>query len=233
MSERERAIDILRQARDLLAQRLSDRILESEEELLDDARGDSYLDQIETIFDQFGTKLTHLNQMINNLPQEAEASPQSDSSFAAADYVSPMAADAAMADEASPSQPAAITGPLIISPPALPAPRREDDGEIVTYSFASFAAQIRADELRHAARTLSVLMDISEARGMQCVRTFHGRWEEDESFLLKAMQLRGEVIASSYNSALMLLAECFGLVGIEAIGVLQTLRARFVEREER
>src|SRR5689334_17980060 len=121
MSERERAIEVLRQARDLLARRLSEKILESEEELLDDARGDSYLSQIETIFDQFGTKLTHLNQLINNLPTEAEASTQVETGFVPADQVSPMAADAAMADEAGPAHPAAITGPLIISPPALPA----------------------------------------------------------------------------------------------------------------
>ena len=172
----------------------------------------------------------HLNQLINNLPQETEAAPHPTAGFAAGDYAQP-AVDPAAADEVITSHPAAITGPLIIAPPALPAPRIEEQ-EITAPSFAVFAAQIRDEELRDAARTLSILMDISEARGMQCVRIFHRRWEDDESFILKAMQLRGEVISSSYNSALMLLAECFGLVGIEAIGVLQTLRARFVDRAE-
>ena len=228
MSERAQALEVLRKARDLLAQRLTERILDAEEGLLDDARGDSYLGDIETIYDQFGTKLTHLNQLINNLPQEAETASHEPGGFSAGDYVGQQGA--AATDEVITSHPAAITGPLIIVPPALPAPRTEEADEIVAPSFAAFAAQVRGDELRDAARTLSSLMDISEARGMQCVRIFHRRWEDDESFLLKAMQLRGEVISSSYNSALMLLAECFGLVGIEAIGVLQTLRARFVDR---
>jgi hypothetical protein len=225
MSDRGRALEILRQARDLLAQRLTERVLDAEEGLLDDARGDSYLGDIETLYDQIGVKLMHLNQLINNLPQETETATQPD---ADSGYVA-QPVDSAVTDEVVASHPAAITGPLIIAPPALPAPRIDGEQEIAVPSFAMFAAQVRGDELRNAARTLSILMDISEARGMQCVRIFHCRWEEDESFILKAMQLRGEVISSSYNSALMLLAECFGLVGIEAIGVLQTLRDRFVD----
>jgi hypothetical protein len=228
MSDRARALEVLRQARDLLAQRLTERILDAEEALLDDARGDSYLGDIETIFDIFGTKITHLNQLINNLPLETETASQHQTGYAHGDYVNPLGADAAVADEVVTSHPAAITGPLIIAPPALPAPRTAEEFEVSLPSFATFAAQMRADECRDAARTLAILMDISEARGVQCVRIFQHRWEEDDSYMLKAMQLRGEVISSSYNSALMLLAECFGLVGIEAIGVLQTLRARFV-----
>jgi hypothetical protein len=229
MNDRGKALDVLRQARDLLAQRLTERILDAEEGLLDDARGDSYLGDIENLYDQFGTKLMHLNQLINNLPQETEAAPHPAADFTAGDY-SAQGVDPAAADAVITSHPAAITGPLIIAPPALPAPRTEEEQEITTPSFAVFVAQIRGDDLRDAARTLSILLDISEGRGMQCVRIFHRRWEDDESFILKAMQLRGEVISSSYNSALMLLAECFGLVGIEAIGVLQTLRSRFVDR---
>lgn len=230
MSERARALEILRQARDLLAQRLTERVLDAEEGLLDDARGDSYLGDIETLYDQLGTKLMHLNQLINNLPLETEAAPQTNAGFAAADYSAQPSGEPSLADDVISSHPAAITGPLIIAPPALPAPRTADEPEIAAPTFAFFAAQVRGGELRDAARTLSILLDISEARGMQCVRIFHRRWEEEEAFILKPMQLRGEVISSSYNSALMLLAECFGLVGIEAIGVLQTLRARFVDR---
>jgi len=229
MSDRARALEILRQARDLLAHRLTERILESEEGLLDDARGDSYLGDIESIFDSFGARLTHLNQLINNLPLETEAPPPVHTGYPGDDLADPLSAETAMADELITTHPAAITGPLIVSPLALPAPRIEDHSEVIAPSFQLFAAQVRADDLLDAARTLAVLLDVSESRGLQCTRVFHRRWEEDEAFILKAMQLRGEIISSSYNSALMLLAECFGLVGIEAIGVLQTLRARFVQ----
>ena len=228
MSERAKALEILRQARDLLAQRLTQRVLEAEEGLLDDATGASYLSDIETIYDQFGAKLMHLNQLINNLPQD-EPAPQPQAEYSRGDYVSPMAADAAVSDELMLYHPSAVTGPLIVSPPALPAPRMEEEIHVELPSFTRFVAQIRADDLREAARTLSALLDISEGRGLQCVRVFHNRWEKDETLLVKALQLRGEVLSSSYNSALMSLAECFGLVGIEAIGVLQALRSRFLE----
>src|SRR5687768_10693064 len=106
MSDRGRALEILREARDALAQRLTERILDAEEGLLDDARGDSYLGDIETIFDQFGTKLTHLNQLINNLPQESEAPAHGQAGFSAGDYVGPMGTDAAAADDVIASHPA-------------------------------------------------------------------------------------------------------------------------------
>src|SRR4051812_25367492 len=99
MNERAQALEVLRKARDLLAQRLTERILDAEEELLDDARGDSYLGDIETIYDQFGTKLTHLNQLINNLPQESEVAPHGHGGFTAGDYVGPQGVDPAAADE--------------------------------------------------------------------------------------------------------------------------------------
>jgi hypothetical protein len=230
MSDRMRALEILRRARDLLADRMSERILESEEGLLDDARGDSYLGDIDSIFDLFGTKLTHLNQMINNLPLETEpaAAPASDSAHhAAGDYAS--AAEAILPEETLTMHPMAITGPLLIAPPGLPAPRTEEAPQRLAPNFYIFAAQMRSDQLHDAARTLASLLDISEARGMQCVRIFHRRWRDEEEFIFKATQLHDEVMASSYNNALMLLAECFGLVGIEAIGVLQTLRERFIQ----
>lgn len=228
MNDRVRALEILRRARDLLADRLTDRILAAEEGLLDDARGDSYLGDIETIYDQFGMRLTHLNQMINNLPLETEMPVQAAEDFTAADdYVGTHGSDSVPADDAFSKHQVAITGPLIITPPALPAPMMDDQPERLAPSFQVFAAHIRSDRLADAGRTLSILFELSESRGMQCVQVFQRRWDEDEAFLLKAMQLRGEVLSSRYNSALMLLAECFGLVGIEAIGVLQTLRARF------
>lgn len=228
MSDRARALEILRRARDLLADRLTERILEAEEGLLDDARGDSYLGDIDSVFDQFGTKLAHLNQLINNLPLETEEVPPEPPFHAAEEHAGPAAADAAMAEELTAAHPAAITGPLMIAPPALPAPRMADELEITSPNFHLFSEQMQDDELLGAARTLSILLDISEARGMQCVRVFHRRWQGDDAFLLKAMQLRNEVLSNSYNGALMLLAECFGLVGIEALGVLQTLRARLM-----
>jgi len=39
-------------------------------ELLDDARGDSYMNQIESLYDELGTSSRHVSQMLSNLPAE-------------------------------------------------------------------------------------------------------------------------------------------------------------------
>ena len=44
--------------------------------------------------------------------------------------------------------------------------------------------------------------------------------------MTKAMSLRKEVATANFNSSLVLLYECFGLQGLEAISVLQTLMGR-------
>ena len=228
MNERERALEILKQARDLLAERLTQRILENSDQLLDDARGDSYLGDIETVYEQFGMKLSHLNQLINNLPVEPAVANYGTSYTTSTDTLNPNFMQTHSAEELIiPHQhPQAITGPLIVSPPALPAPRIMEEVEVIPPSFQLFIAQVHTGDLVSSGRTLAILLDLSEARGVQCSRVFHRHWEEDPAFLKKALSLRSEVSNGSFNSALMLLAECFGLIGIEAIGVLQTLRAR-------
>lgn len=227
MTDRDRALDILRKARDLIADRLTEQILENEDSLFDDARGESYLSDIESMYERFGLRLSHLNQLINNLPGDTDTIPMESATFGTNAATSELE-ESGTIEEASSSS-AALIGPLIVSPPALPAPRVDDSIEIEFPTFQRFVSQVSNEEILAAARTLASLLDISEARGVQCSRIFLRRYEENQDFALKVLQLRGEVISSSYNSALMLMAECFGLVGIEAIGVLQTLRARFTE----
>ena len=54
MNDRARATEILRKARAILAERLTEKILEQREELLDDAQGDSYMSEIESLYEQVG-----------------------------------------------------------------------------------------------------------------------------------------------------------------------------------
>lgn len=227
MNERERALNILKEARDLLSERLTQRILDGGEQILDDARGDSYMGDIEAMYEQFGLKLSHLNQLINNLPVEPMTHSYSTNYTTSTDtYNQNVMASDATAEEYLMANPQAITGPLIVAPPALPAPRVMEEVEVVPPTFHMYITQIHTGDVVAAGRTLAVLLDLSEARGVQCSRVFHRHWERDSEFLKKVMTLRSEVTNGSFNTALMLLAECFGLIGIEAIGVLQTLRAR-------
>src|SRR6266481_8390283 len=75
MNNRARATEILREARTILAERLMEMIVDRHDDLLDDARGDSYMNEIESLYEQVGMKLSHVSQMLSNLPAE-EAAPQ-------------------------------------------------------------------------------------------------------------------------------------------------------------
>lgn len=227
MSERERALKILREARDLLSERLTQRVLEHSEQILDDARGDSYLGDIETTYEQFGTKLLHLNQLINNLPAEPTPTHSYSTNYTTSTdtYHSNVSPHDLPAESLLMPNPQAITGPLIVAPPALPAPKLVE-AEAIPPSFQLYMAHIHSGDLVAAGRTLAVLLDLSEGRAVQCSRVFYRHWEQDAEFVNKALTLRSEVVNGSFNAALLLLAECFGLIGIEAMTVLKTLRTR-------
>src|SRR5688500_11860951 len=75
MNDRARALEILKEAKAILAERLTEMVSEQAEEILADARGDSYMNEIESVYEQVGLKLTHVSQMLSNLPA-AETEPQ-------------------------------------------------------------------------------------------------------------------------------------------------------------
>ena len=76
MNQRNQAIETLKAARDLLAEQLTERILECREEILDDASGDSFLGEIEQIYEKFGNRLGHLNSLISSLPAVVPGLPE-------------------------------------------------------------------------------------------------------------------------------------------------------------
>jgi hypothetical protein len=223
MNDRERALQVLREARDLLASRLTQRVLENEELVLDDARGDSFLGEIEGIYEQFGLKLNHLNQLLNNLPVEP-AAPEPEAARSAPP--GPTAEGSTTWSAGMFPVAPAISGPLIVAPPALPAPRVVEELEPVVPSLPLFIAQVHQGTIPAAGRTLAQLFNLNESRGIACAATFAHNWTHDSEFLPKLLTLRTELQQENYNNALVVLAECFGLLGLEALGVLHTLRNR-------
>jgi hypothetical protein len=226
MNERARAIGILKQARELLAERLTERVLEAQGELLEDAAGCSYMGEIEAIYEQIGARLVHISQMISNLPPQAETAAE-----AAGEH--PTAASDEPAGHAGDEGSASIIvgGPVGLKTPALPGPAiSEFAAPVRQASFQTFAVQIQSGDIENAGRTLAQLFGVEEPRGIQCAAVFSERLENEPGFLTKAMQLRKELEHDGINAAIMLLYECFGLSGLECIGVLQTLRANLKQR---
>src|SRR5439155_14221782 len=64
MNDRVRAMTILQEAREIVAKRLTARIIELGDDLLDDARGESFGGEIDALYDELGLKMSQLNALI-------------------------------------------------------------------------------------------------------------------------------------------------------------------------
>jgi hypothetical protein len=230
MNNRARAIEILREARAILAERLTEKVVEQAEDIVADARGDSYMNEIESLYEQVGLKLTHVSQMLSNLPVEepaphaamATAPHASDDTFTVATETAPSAD--AIVEEATP----ALLGPLYVATPALPAPKTSDASKnrATASALQAFAAQIQAGDLLAAGRTLAVLFELDEPRAVACAATFAQRVRHEAAFFRKVMELRSELYSSNPQRALLLLLDCFGLSRGESAEVLRNLQRR-------
>ncbi|MBX7166632.1 MAG: hypothetical protein K1X74_09825 [Pirellulales bacterium] len=221
MEDRRRAVEILTEARDALARRLVERVIDSESDLLDEARGESYGGEIETIHDQLAARLANVNSMlaqIHALPERtavAEGDALGDVhrvSTGGVSYEVPLPTSTVIA-EAPATIGAAVADTRTIDPTA-PA------------GFAEFARLIHDGNQTEAALTLAGLLDVEPARAARCAAHFSNRYHATPEFLKQAMGLRRELVAGGVNGPLMLLWECFGLQGPEAVGALQVLRAK-------
>jgi hypothetical protein len=230
MNDRARATEILKNARNVLAERLTEKILEQQEELLDDARGDSYMNEIESLYEQVGVKLSHVGQMLSNMPAEeppvethtATAQHGPESTFVVATEAAPNY------DGVSQDTLPALFGPVFVATPALPAPKSSEPlKHRGTHSaLQAFAAQIQAGDLLAAGRTLANLFGIEETRAVACAATFAQRVRSEAAFFRKAMELRVELHSSNPQRALLLLLDCFGLSRGESAEILRNLARR-------
>jgi len=231
MNDRSRAGDILREARAILADRLTEMILEQRAELIDDARGDSYMNEIESLYEQLGMKLSHVSQMLSNLAAEESSSSQTHTAAAqhSANNTFTVATEPAPnSDAISHDTIPALIGPLFVATPALPAPKASEPiKNRATYSaLQAFAAQIQAGDLLAAGRTLATLFDVEEPRAVACAAIFAQRVRSEAAYFHKVMELRSELHSSNPQRALLLLLDCFGLSRGESAEILRNLQRR-------
>jgi len=224
MSDRTHALEILKKARDLLASRLTDRVVDLEEEILDDACGFSFMSEIESIHDQMGAKLLHLNQMISALPPEPKADdapdddpfePESAESWEPID----VAADIlALTHEAGTDQALILPAPRVTEAIApMPQP----------ISLQTFAAQILVGDLETAARSLEMLFACRRELAIRCSHRFHEKFKQDPSMLIRVQRLRQAIRGEGTTLPLLLLQECFELRQTDAEAVLVELQRHY------
>lgn len=230
MSQRSRAIDVLKKARTILAERLTELVWEQREELLDDARGDSYMSEIESLYDQIGHKLSHISQMLSNLPPEPSAEMHTAAAQHAPENTFTVTTEPAPnSDAVTQYMLPALAGPVYVAAPGLPAPKTAAEPmrqRATTSALQAFAAQIQAGDLLAAGRTLSNLFDVEEARAVACAATFAQRVRSEAAFFRKVMELRSELHSSNTQRALLLLLDCFGLTRGESAEILRNLQRR-------
>lgn len=221
MSDRNQALAVLKQARDALLARMTEAILDQADEILADAEGESFLSEIETLYDQMGNKLAHLNQMISNLPLEPETSSEPDA-FEREDPAESMETarlphfPLAIPEDARSSASADRDELIGLPAPGVSQPKAP--------AFARFVLHIEHGEVEQAGDVIAQILGLSPYSGMKCAQTFAARYDDDTAVVVKAMRIRQELTQNRFNDALMLMHECFGLQGIEAMVALQKMR---------
>jgi hypothetical protein len=223
MDERARAIAVLRRAREALIERLTSRIVESSDAILEDAHGLSFVGGIEEIYDQIGSRLAHVNAMLQALPpSDISHGPNTASTT---DMGAPTAAEAMVTDTFGagyaasdlPALPPPRTLPALAPPPAW-------------MSFRTFALQVQAGDLDDAGQWLADLFGVESPIGRRAAEAFAHHFNRDPQVLVRAMALRRHLAEGQVNLALALLSECFALQGAEALRAIETLRGRLVDR---
>jgi hypothetical protein len=225
MNERSLAISILQRARDALSERLSQRIVESQHEIEEDAAGGSYLSEIETIYDQIGARLAHLNAMLTNLPPE-DPQPATDSAgdATASEIVyADLAAGRALRIDVE-SAP-----PLPLGLPA-PSPSEKPAGEPLVEMFANIVIHTQSGNSASAARAISELFDIKPSQAERGAQAFARQMDDFPELAMRIERLGSALAETNDYAAATLLADCFEFQAIDALALVRALKSRLPHR---
>ncbi len=229
MNPRSQAISILQKARDALGERLTQRILESQHEIEADAEGGSYLSEIETIYEQIGGRLAHLNAMLSNLPP-ADPTMAVDAPFAA----DATASEIIYADLAS-AYPAGLdaesTAPLTLL--ALPAPAHDEEPreESLADRFASIVFEVQSGDMVSASWLISELFDIKPSQARRAAQAFARQLGGYPDLARRIEELGVSLETTNEYAAATLLGECFEFQAIDALALVRVLKTQFVESD--
>jgi hypothetical protein len=224
MNQRSLAIAILQKARDALGERLTQRILESEEEITADAEGGSYLSEIESIYDQLGGRLAHLNAMLSNLPPVA-ATTATDAAASEIIY-----ADLASAYPTGIDLEATNSMTLL----ALPAPTNVDtrsEPPALADELMNIIVAAQAGELTTAGRLISELFDIKPSQARRGAQALARQIVDTPELIRRIGDAAAALDETNEYATATLLSECFEFQAIESLAIVRALKIRFSESE--
>ena len=210
------ALTILQKARDTLAERLTQRIIEAEDEIAEDAEGGAYLSEIEAIYEQLGGRLAHVNAMLSNLPPEPPAHP--------ADATASEIVYADLASSPTSSLDVDATAPLTLL--ALPAPPHCDDVEPLAEAFSTIVLHTRSGDLHASARLIAELFDIKPSQARRGAVAFVRQIERYPELVRRFEQLGSNIDGTNEYAAATLLGECFEFQPIDALLMARALKSQ-------
>ncbi|HWC90930.1 MAG TPA: hypothetical protein VG433_14770 [Pirellulales bacterium] len=222
MDRRAQAIEILQRAREELSRRLTERILDAEDEILDDARGERYLSEIETLYDELGARLAHVSGMLAHLlpcgdvPLEREDR---------ADEEGQALGLAGEAEWISPDLLAELSyrGRLALPPPS-PTPATGVD---LATELRAFLRCVQRGDSSAAAGRLAALFGLLAARAQRCADVFAVQAALRGELYTRVMRLKGALEGGALDDLQALLYDCFGLEPAEATLAVEQLLERF------
>lgn len=217
LSDQDQAVRLLTQARDILAARLVERVLELSHDLLDDARGESYAGEIDSLYDQIGTRLNQINTMLAGMPSASDTPPTES-------YTATPGAPDAPHFVVQTISPAADTTSEIFLSDDLTIVKEVPPKPVESSTYPQFVQDIIRRDTTAAGRKFNDVLGITLDRAVRCAIRFREQLDRDPGFLGKVQELRRSLHAGASNQALLLLWECFGLQGSESLSAMQTLR---------
>ncbi|MBI3839670.1 MAG: hypothetical protein HY288_17250 [Planctomycetia bacterium] len=219
MNQRTLAISILQRARDILGERLAQRIIDAQHEIEADAEDGSYLSEIETIYDQLGGRLAHLSAMLSNLPPSAGPAP-ADATASEIIY-----ADLASSYPTGLDLEAAAPATLLALPaPVYPDPAPHVNG--LADNLQDIVLQVQAGDLLNAARAISELFDIRPSDARRYARAFSREMASSPEIVARAVELGWTLGEVNEHAAAALVGECFEIQAIEALPMVRALKLR-------
>jgi hypothetical protein len=219
MNERSLAISVLQKARDALSDRLTQRVIESRDEIEADAGGESYLSEIETIYEQIGGRLAHLNAMLSNLPPTATATTAADPTASEVIYAD-LATAYSTALEPEPAPSVRLLG--------LPAPSHSDElaNRHQAATFQSIVRLVQAADLVATSRLISELFDIKPSQARRAAQAFARQIAQQPELARRFEDLGNSLESSNEYATATLLGECFAFQALDALSYVRTLKER-------
>ncbi len=220
---------LLKQARNLLAERLTEAVLDLGEDLLEDARGDSFAGEIDNLHERLGTRLSQVNVLLAGL-SEADDTDQMETSGAQPDrevarswtFKTTDQEVVSSAATTRDSRPGTDTEQSV-SRPATSSPRPPQVRTSSTYPL--FVQDIVRRDIPAAGHQLAEVLGMTQDEAEVCATRFRDQLDRDPGFLAKVHSLRKALQSDGQDQARQLLWECFGLQGVEAQKAIPLLKS--------